>query len=687
MRSYINLFRNYGNFKGFLNRGEYWIAILVHSIVILLVCAGIGYLYQNPASMRNSERVMKYLIQFLLFYSVFMIIPIISASVRRLHTLPKSGWFLLLFLIPVIGWIIVLLNLCKKGNLETLEDILPQLRGITEKPSNGVAGILVFLILAVGTWFLNRNMIKGPGSVEAVPFAENNEPVQEELLSSESNAPVEFDPKDLSFGESSATANLLSDSDLSEENADEDAEFEENLLDAPLLVSRVGEIRLAKVTDDYYMSVTETDARAYRECMDSGICKEPSIPSWVEANKENDLPVVYVTKAEAQTFCEWGGMRLPSEEEWETAAESMDPSAKYPWGKSFKAGKVNFAGSETVGLIPVNELEEGSSIHGMLQMLGNVREWTDDAMTRGGSYLSNKAELNIFAAFEVHPEYSGEDIGFRCAVSVDDITEHYFYAADEEESTAFAERIASIAEEVDDLVRGTDDAQMALIPGGTFTMGLANGAINEKPAHEVTLSEYKMDIYEVTNAQYALCVSDGVCTDPINVKSLKRPEYYGNPEFDNYPVVWVTWDQANAYCEWAGGRLPTEAEWEFAARGEAGNLYPWGAAFDSSKLNFAGTGFYDTHAVDEDPDDVSEFGVYDLAGNVSEWVYDRYQENWYTVTTQSENPTGPETGAYRTIRGASCQNGENNARAVFRSFAKYDSADMFRGFRCVVGED
>lgn len=686
MSSYINLFRNYGNFKGFLNRRDYWISILVHSIITLLIMAGIGCLYQNPSLMRNSEQVMIYLTQFLLFYSVFMIIPILSASVRRLHTLPKSGWFLLLNLIPLIGWIVVLVNLCKKGNFETLEKLLPGLLEISERPRGGAVGVFAFIILAAGTWFVNKDMIKDYGLSDAVHIVETGESFQPNLSSTEDTIPDESVSEESSV-EGSATANALSVSDPSEEKADENAVFEKQLLDAPLLVNRSSEIRLAKVTDDFYMSVTETDVRAYRECIDSGICKEPSLPSWVKANDEDDLPVVFVTKADAQVFCEWGGMRLPSEEEWQTAAASADPSAKYPWGKSFKAEKVNFAGSETLGLIPVNELEAGSGIHGMLQMLGNVREWTDEAMTRGGSYLSNKAELDIFTAYEVHPEYSGEDLGFRCAVSSDDVNDQYFYAADPAESTAFTERIASITEEVDDLVRGTDDAQMAFIPGGTFTMGLANGAINEKPAHEVTLSEYKMDIYEVTNAQYALCVSDGACTDPAYTKSLKRPEYYGNPEFDNYPVVWVTWNQANAYCEWAGGRLPTEAEWEFAARGEAGNLFPWGTAFDGSKLNFAGTGFYDTHAVDEDPNDVSEFGIYDLAGNVSEWVYDRYQENWYTITTQSENPTGPETGSYRSIRGASCQNGENNARAVFRSFAKDDTSDMFRGFRCVVGED
>jgi formylglycine-generating enzyme required for sulfatase activity len=275
--------------------------------------------------------------------------------------------------------------------------------------------------------------------------------------------------------------------------------------------------------------------------------------------------------------------------------------------------------------------------------------------------------------------YSAYNIGFRCFADP-----ALLDPSDFEVSETDVEVLLNPGLWSEKGVRAKDNAQMVLIDSASFKMGVANGAIDEKPVHEVTLSSYWIDIYEITNEQYALCVTDGACTEPHEKKSLRQASYFGNPAFNYYPVIAVDREQAAVYCEWAGGRLPTEAEWEYTAKGVEGNLYPWGTTFIASNLNYSGNGNYDTLAVNANPEDVSSFGVYNLGGNVSEWVSDRYQEDWYTVTKQVIDPTGPENGNYYVIRGGSAQTGENNARTADRFFALGTSYSLDRGFRCVV---
>ena len=117
-------------------------------------------------------------------------------------------------------------------------------------------------------------------------------------------------------------------------------------------------------------------------------------------------------------------------------------------------------------------------------------------------------------------------------------------------------------------------------------MGSEEGGAKESPAHSVTLDAFYIDQYEVTNARYAKCVAEFVCPPPTSSISYTRQHYYGNVEFKDYPVINVTWENAVTYCEWRGARLPTEAEWEKAARGQEGFRYPWGDDFEGSKLNF-----------------------------------------------------------------------------------------------------
>ena len=208
------------------------------------------------------------------------------------------------------------------------------------------------------------------------------------------------------------------------------------------------------------------------------------------------------------------------------------------------------------------------------------------------------------------------------------------------------------------------DIPTVLVSSGSFEMGNNHGKPDEQPVHTVTLDAFYIDKYEVTNAQYAACVDAGVCDPPSRTDSETRTSYYGNPQYDDYPVIGVNWFAAQIYCEWRGGRLPTEAEWEKAARGPDGRLYPWGDDFDPNRLNYCdlncdgipwadlehNDGYADTAPVGSYVNGVSPYSAYDMAGNVWEWVGDWYDPDYYSISP-TENPLGPSSGEQRVMRG------------------------------------
>jgi len=248
---------------------------------------------------------------------------------------------------------------------------------------------------------------------------------------------------------------------------------------------------------------------------------------------------------------------------------------------------------------------------------------------------------------------------------------------------------------------------MVLIEGGAFLRGVSddevaraiNLCINEtepqhvecypeyftdaQPVEEVTLSPFFIDITEVTNAAYAECVAAEVCTPPQNT------EFYDDPAFAQHPVVYVTWDQARTFCEWAGKRLPTEAEWEKAARWDpaTGESYwwPWGNEFVQGQANTLSAGLGGLSAVQAFPRDVSPTGVLGMAGNASEWVADWYFESYEGLGTL--NPTGPANypyggTPYRVVRGGSYLELDSRSRAGHRFTVNPASAQPWLGFRC-----
>ena len=215
-----------------------------------------------------------------------------------------------------------------------------------------------------------------------------------------------------------------------------------------------------------------------------------------------------------------------------------------------------------------------------------------------------------------------------------------------------------------------DGMPQVYIPAGTFHMGGydVRAAPDEFPAHDVTLDAYWMDQLEVTNAMFMLCVRAGVCTLPQNLGTSRKAKYFDDPAFKDYPVIYVTWGQAKTYCEWTGRRLPTEAEWERAARGDDMRTFPWGE--DKADYRFANFNMLvtDTSRVGSYPLGASPFGVLDMAGNVAEWTNDFYRGNYYAVS-DLVNPTGPPAGSnfFRVVRGGSLGDAEINIRVSKRS--------------------
>lgn len=202
------------------------------------------------------------------------------------------------------------------------------------------------------------------------------------------------------------------------------------------------------------------------------------------------------------------------------------------------------------------------------------------------------------------------------------------------------------------IISGKDGMTLFYVPAGEFTMGSDKGDSNEKPVHSVYLDAFWIDQTEVTSAMYSKCVRDTACNPPSQSKSATRQSYYGNPDFNDYPVVYVSWDDANAYCAWATRRLPTEAEWEKAARGTDSRNYPWGNSAPTSKLLNYNKYIGDTTKTGSYPDGASLYGAFDMAGNVSEWVADLYRELYYASSPRS-NPPGPNQGSARVVRGGS----------------------------------
>lgn len=250
-----------------------------------------------------------------------------------------------------------------------------------------------------------------------------------------------------------------------------------------------------------------------------------------------------------------------------------------------------------------------------------------------------------------------------------------------------------------------DNAQVIHIPAGTYIAGITSHQYSEladqgaskdlldssQPSHEVTLDDYKIYKTEVSNGMYSNCVDANICKAPLNYSSETHANYYNNPDYSDYPVVFVTWYMSQTYCQWAGGRLPTEAEWEYAARGPQEFLFPWGDNMPNSELANIGTLYPDTTPVDSFTLGESPFGLLNMVGNVWEWVQDWYKADYYSSNSIWINPSGPDfgddlNGQLKAGKGGSYWISIGNSSPGLRDWYQADLAGSAVGFRCVIDE-
>jgi formylglycine-generating enzyme required for sulfatase activity len=222
------------------------------------------------------------------------------------------------------------------------------------------------------------------------------------------------------------------------------------------------------------------------------------------------------------------------------------------------------------------------------------------------------------------------------------------------------------------------EGSMVVVPAGEFMMGSSTGDSDEQPEHKVYLDTFSMDVYEVTVGQYAAFLQAKGIDPPADWKTMNQPAN------QKRPIANVDSTEASFYCKWVGKRLPTEAEWEKAARGTDGRVYPWGNDPPTPLHANYGKTEWNNHAVLAPVGSFeagkSPYGIYDMAGNVWEWVNDLYDYNYYKVAP-SKNPTGPSTGGTRTIRGGAWNSSPRAMRSANRSLISPTDQGL-NGFRC-----
>jgi len=382
----------------------------------------------------------------------------------------------------------------------------------------------------------------------------------------------------------------------------------------------------------------------------------PAPSSWPGGSMpagEKDVPVTYVTWHDASAFCAWAGGRLPTEAEWEAAASGGD-GRLWPWGDLPPDTTRAVFGRGIGSPSPAGRLPAGASPSGALDLAGNVWEWVSSAyrpypydpvdgredaagrdprVVRGGSYLHGPDAIRCAARHPLLAAAADHYVGFRVAAAG----------------------------------QGSSALDWVTVPGGTFAMGrdpspfCGEALADECPAHTLELDAFELSLTPVTNAQYAHFVGETGHRPPAHWDGgeLQLPDA-------DHPVTWVDCHDASAFCAWAGARLPTEAEWERAARGDNARLYPWGMTEPDERHATFGRGAKrgSTTSAGGCRAGASPYGLLDMAGNVWEWVASAYRPYPYDPGDGREGVSSPEQ---RVLRGGSYASPPQHLRCAARS--------------------
>jgi formylglycine-generating enzyme required for sulfatase activity len=385
----------------------------------------------------------------------------------------------------------------------------------------------------------------------------------------------------------------------------------------------------------FWMDATEVTVGQFKKFMAEARHLSPRGDLWGKINKyspTDNHPMIYVSWSDATAYAAWAGKRLPTESEWEFAARGGLRGKVYPWGdQEPSASRANYG--KNVGK-PTAVSSYPANGYGLHDMAGNVWEWCadwydsdrDSKVLRGGSWLSKTLlyadSLRVASRKEDNSFNRYDNLGFRC-VSGSDFTSGTSVGGgftSDEEASSNEEVPLPLAGNQGVIEWEKDNSEMALIPAGSFEMGDHLDGLSNAPVHIVELDAFYMDTHEVTVGQFR---------EFVNQSGYKYEGDWDNvakySPWDWYPMVYVNWNDTTAYAKWAGKRLPTEAEWEYAARGGlVGKRYPRGDEISHDDANYSGTGGKDkwSKCAPVGSFAANGYGLYDMAGNVREWCQD-----------------------------------------------------------------
>lgn len=439
--------------------------------------------------------------------------------------------------------------------------------------------------------------------------------------------------------------------------------------------------RLTAYLDTFKIDKLEVTNARYQTCVVASVCREAA----AFAPDRSDYPI-YVPYAWAQDYCQWVGKRLPTEAEWEKAARGTD-SRLFPWGDEWQADRV------ALEISPVGSHPKDVSPYGVLDMAGNIDEWTQSPLIAYPGHANPKlfnAELPVergalgykaslwAGALTTMRGYGADLAGFRCVaggkpLSVAEVVVSYEPMVPPPPPAATVVDLSQMVEiPAGPFLRGVDEQNMETymraylkyhFVNQNLTMAdIEQNYVNARPQQSVYLDRYYIDRFPVTAAEFVAflngldevrwscggwrCVDRGA--DEIGYKNKKYVT-----DYESYPIPAATWDGARAYCMWRGKRLPTEAEWEKAARGTDGRLYPWGNEWDPRVREHKAPGGLSKDPIGSKPYLASPYGVEDLIGITTpgEWVADWYAEDYYGQADSTHNPQGPTAGEKKILRG------------------------------------